>query len=803
MYPYDYTPDINPLDDEERKRREREIAAMAAENEPMGRGPIEPTFGDAIGQAFNQRIGDVQNRIAQVGEMFSDPAKALQQRMLGEQRQVAQDQAADTEVKSQTIKTYGDGSQERVEKTQVPAGQPQAQNAGARLTTPIAGMPVNLPAQGPISFEDVQRQMQMAQMPQPGASVQVAGATQMPPQAQAQAQPQFQRPTGAMPPANYGMATGQAPTGIRMPQAQPAAAVAAAPGASLAQQGQAAQAQPVAGTPYTPTVEREVAQPAAWVQSANDAGSDLNKLFDVAARHPESRAMIQGKMELALKNKTKEDEANDLFKAAAAGDLKAQNKIFQQIKPETGKPKEEVTTGDYVKAILFKRLGLDALASDVENKIRGKDTKFGQISFGGSNWETETDSTGRIVRAKDDQGNIATEATLNKLRAGGEKFGAQSTAFTGGIHTVPNAAGTGQDLLMPTQNAITGKAGFTYASGPKQGQAYTGTATPQPQSVGTSFQKALDKAMIDFQTAPSIAGAKAAMEKAAVLDPGDNSLVNAVQQRINAVSPEIFNQARVTSPSGSVSDRLPADAAAEVDRLNRDLAANAREVSRMPANDPRRKILEDERQRTQARINQLGGTAGATGGAPAAGGSLASQEAAIKTNAAISEARLKPPATKKGEIEAQNIQNQNTANETYSMIQPVADLIKQSTGSGIGAKVDSLAALFGAGTKGAQAIDKLNVMSFPFVYSIPRFEGPQGEKDVEIYEKAAGAFGDETKPISRRLAALQGMIFMLKKYDKAGANDWTFGGQDPTQQGKPAMTEQQKALEELKRREKK
>lgn len=788
MYPYDYTPDINPLDDEERKRREREIAAMAAENEPMGRGPIEPTFGDAIGQAFNQRIGDVQNRIAQVGEMFSDPAKALQQRMLGEQRQVAQDQAADTEVKSQTIKTYGDGSQERVEKTQVPAGQPQAQNAGARLTTPIAGMPVNLPAQGPISPEDAQRQIQMAQMPQPGPSAQVAGATQMPPQAQAQPrpQPQAQLAMGQMPPANYGMATGQAPTGIRMPQGQPPAAVAAAPGASLAQQGQAAQAQPpIAGTPYTPTAEREVAQPAAWVQSANDAGTDLNKLFDVAARHPESRAMIQGKMELALKNKTKEDEANELFKAAAAGDLKAQNKIFQQIKPETGKAREEVTTSDYVKAILFKRLGLDALASDVENKIRGKDTKFGQISFGGSNWETETDSTGRIVRAKDDQGNIATESTLNKLRAGGEKFGAQSTAFTGGIHTVPNAAGTGQDLLMPTQNAITGKAGFTYASGPKQGQAYTGTATPQPQSVGTSFQKALDKAMIDFQTAPSIAGARAAMEKAAVLDPGDNSLVNAVQQRINAVSPDIFKQARVTSPSGSVSDRLPADAAAEVDRLNRDLAANAREVSRMPATDPRRKILEDERQRTQARINQLGGTAGATGGASAAGTSLEAQSAAIKTNEALKEARLKPPATKKGEIEAQNIQNQNIANESYGLVKEVADLIKQSTGSGIGSKVDVLAAQFGAGPKGAQAIGQLDPISFGFKYNIPRFEGPQGEKDVAIYEKAAGDFSNPEKPIAVRLAALKGMIFMLKKYDKDGTNDWTFGGQDPTQQGKP------------------
>jgi hypothetical protein len=624
----------------------------------MGRGPIEPTFGDAIGQAFNQRIGDVQNRIAQVGEMFTDPAKALQQRMLGEQRQVAQDQAADTEVKSQTIKTYGDGSQERVEKTQVPAGQPQAQG-GARLTTPIAGMPQNLPATGPISPEDAQRQIQMAQMPQPGASVQVAGATQMPPQAQPRPQLQAQPAMGQMPPANYGMATGQAPTGIRMPQAQPPAAVAAAPGASLAQQGQVAQAQPVAGTPYTPTAEREVPQPAAWVQSANDAGTDLNKLFDVAARHPESRAMIQGKMELALKNKTKEDEANDLFKAAAAGDLKAQNKIFQQIKPETGKAREEITTGDYVKAILFKRLGLDALASDVENKIRGKDTKFGQISFGGSNWETETDSTGRIVRAKDDQGTIATEATLNKLRAGGEKFGAQSTAFTGGIHTVPNAAGTGQDLLMPTQNAITGKAGFTYASGPKQGQAYTGNATPQPQSIGTSYSKALNDAFIKYQTAPTTEMAKKMMEIAGQVDDGSGKTINSVMDRIRTQTPQIFGQITggqagtppaptgVGGGTGTASPATPIDANA-VARVDRSIAEIDREIARATqstAVDPARKaqqlqVLNDERNRlltarqTMTPAGVPVATAQAAPAAPASGGgSLLAQQTQQKETA--------------------------------------------------------------------------------------------------------------------------------------------------------------------------
>ena len=138
MAPYDYTPDINPLDDEEeRRRREREMAAMAAENDPMGRGAFTPSFGDVASQAFNQRLNVAKERLAQAGQMFTDPTTAFQQRMLGEQQQAAQDEAANTEVKTQTVKTYQDGSQERVVKTQVPAGQQQAQDAGARLTTPI------------------------------------------------------------------------------------------------------------------------------------------------------------------------------------------------------------------------------------------------------------------------------------------------------------------------------------------------------------------------------------------------------------------------------------------------------------------------------------------------------------------------------------------------------------------------------------------------------------------------------------------------------------------------------------------
>jgi hypothetical protein len=786
--------DINPLDEEEERKR-REAIAQRMEDEAMGNpvGPVDPSFFDRVGTAVGNRFDNAMNRVSQAGDTLMNPGQAVYNRMMNDQREEQQQQAADTEVKTQTVKTYGDGSEERIVKTQVPAQQaqqpqaqqqlPQAQFGGmmgpvapnspeaqqqaqmfaeqmARsqqnrgLTTPIAGMPDNLPAQGKIPAEAANQRPVMAQLPQPGPAVRVAGQTQMPPQA-------------------------------------------AAPGASLAQAGAQAQARP---TPQVQAPAQAQAQAQAqdqengisqqqpsWFQAANEAGSDFYKLLDIANKNPESRDMISEKIKQSFKQQSMKDEADAVMKAAQGGDLAAQNKILQSVKPEKGKQKEEVTVNDYLKAVLYKRLGLDALAAEVQNKIIGKDTKFSQVTLGGSNWEVETNSQGKIVRAKDQNGVIATESTLNKLQAGSQKFGTQATSFAGGLHTVPNAAGDGQDLVMPAANTIDPtKSGFIYMSGPKKGQAYDGTATPQPQSVGTSFQKALDKAMIDFKTTPSTAAAKAALEKAAILDPGDNSLVNAVQQRINATSPDIFNQVKNFSPSGSVADKLPADTAGNakmLESLNRDLEANSNEVARLPANDPRRKILAEERRRTEARIAELGGRVAPSVGGATAGGSLAQRESDIKTNAAIAEARLKPPAEERGKQEVKLIQQQGFADQSYPLMAHISDLIKKSTGSGLGANIDAITRFVGVGTKGSQAIKQLETFAAPLVSMVPRFEGAQSDNDVLLYRQQAGDFANPKLTDSERLAALQGMINLLKIYDRSGTNDWTFGNKAVAQQG--------------------
>jgi len=623
--------DMNPLDDEEeRKKREAIAARMDEEAYANPVGPVNPSFLDRVGTAVGNRFDQAMDRVSNAGNALMNPADAITQRMMGDQRQEQADEAANTEVQTTTTKQFADGSKERTVKTQEPAGQTQGES---KLTTPIAGMPANLPAQGAISPEQANAPVAMAQLPKPGPAVQVAGQTQMP--AQPQQRPPL--PTGAVNPANYSLASGQGQAGMRLPQ-QPLSSTmlsqaGPAPGASLAQMGANASAQP---TLYTPTVEREVAQPAAWVQAANDAGSDLTKLLDVAAKHPESRSMILEKTKLALQNKTKEDEANAIMVAAQNGDLKAMNKIQQAIKPETGKAKEEVTVNDYLKAVLYKRLGLDAMAADIQNKIIGKDTKFGQATIGGTNWETETDSSGKIIRAKDDEGNIATEATLNKLRANSTKAGTHAYGFTGEAATIPvGQADAGQEYRQRT-NAISGAIENVITTGPNAGKIYGGPPGAA-KSVGTSYSKALNDAYIKFQTAPTAEMAKKMMEIAGQVDDGSGRTIAMVNDRIRQMTPGIFNQitsgAAGTPPAPTNVGTGAPTGNIDAQRLQRDYDAVSREISRLPANEPagsqRRQILENERNTIQQQLAQTGVGAPTTTtnvsaqGGGAVGGSLA------------------------------------------------------------------------------------------------------------------------------------------------------------------------------------
>lgn len=89
-------------------------------------------------------------------------------------------------------------------------------------------------------------------------------------------------------------------------------------------------------------------------------------------------------------------------------------------------------------------------------------------------------------------------------------------------------------------------------------------------------------------------------------------------------------------------------------------------------------------------------------------------------------------------------------------------LIDQSTGSGVGRAVDVGARFIGQATKGDIAIGKLKPIADIVLKMVPRFEGPQSDKDTQSYKEAAGQLADPTLPRDIRKAAAQTIVRLME-----------------------------------------
>ena len=90
-------------------------------------------------------------------------------------------------------------------------------------------------------------------------------------------------------------------------------------------------------------------------------------------------------------------------------------------------------------------------------------------------------------------------------------------------------------------------------------------------------------------------------------------------------------------------------------------------------------------------------------------------------------------------------------------------LIDKSTGSGAGRLVDLGAAFVGTATPGAIAIGQLKPIQDLVLKMVPRFEGPQSDKDTQSYKEAAGQLADSTLPTETRKAAGKTVLRLMKE----------------------------------------
>ena len=125
--------------------------------------------------------------------------------------------------------------------------------------------------------------------------------------------------------------------------------------------------------------------------------------------------------------------------------------------------------------------------------------------------------------------------------------------------------------------------------------------------------------------------------------------------------------------------------------------------------------------------------------------------------------------------------NKNSPQQETKRAQNVLALTQQAeqilssgkaTGSGIGSLLDTGASWFGVSTEGAQGTAQLSTIAGQLVSNMPRMEGPQSDKDVQMYKQMAGDLSNASLPVATRMAALKQMQALNEKYLNNGTGGY-------------------------------
>ena len=145
--------------------------------------------------------------------------------------------------------------------------------------------------------------------------------------------------------------------------------------------------------------------------------------------------------------------------------------------------------------------------------------------------------------------------------------------------------------------------------------------------------------------------------------------------------------------------------------------------------------------------------------------------------------------------------NKNSLQQETKRAQNVLTLTQQAeqilssgkaTGSGIGSLLDTGASWFGVSTEGAQGTAQLSTIAGQLVSNMPRMEGPQSDKDVQMYKQMAGDLSNASLPVATRMAALRQLQALNEKYLNNGTGGYPAASAPPesiaapkTPSGKP------------------
>jgi hypothetical protein len=158
------------------------------------------------------------------------------------------------------------------------------------------------------------------------------------------------------------------------------------------------------------------------------------------------------------------------------------------------------------------------------------------------------------------------------------------------------------------------------------------------------------------------------------------------------------------------------------------------------------------------------------GAVPAAAAPTTFEQAQAARGArAVQQAGDEAGATEAARLEARSAATRRE--ETAQLERGIAELrrisepgglLERSTGSGVGRLLDIAGEFVGVSSRSSQAAAALAPIADIVLKLVPRFEGPQSDRDTRSYQEAAGRLADPTIPNETRLAAAREIIRLME-----------------------------------------
>ena len=140
------------------------------------------------------------------------------------------------------------------------------------------------------------------------------------------------------------------------------------------------------------------------------------------------------------------------------------------------------------------------------------------------------------------------------------------------------------------------------------------------------------------------------------------------------------------------------------------------------------------------------------------------QQQALETQGAIARAQGLAGVTATQEAAALDATRSRDAASTLELLDEAERLLPGATGSTLGAIRDRAAGAVGVSTTGAQRAAALRTIGGQLTSKMPRMQGPQSDKDVQLYREMAGDLANDQLPVETRMVALETIRDLNRKY---------------------------------------